>query len=371
MSGENDHQAVELDGVTKRYGGTAAVRNVSLTVERHKTLAILGPSGCGKTTILRMIAGFIEPDEGTVNIAGAPMQGVRPYERNVGIVFQDYALFPHMTVGQNIRYPLRWRGARRDDAAARITELLKLVRLTGVEKRYPSELSGGQQQRVALARALASEPEVLLLDEPLSALDAKLRQDLRLELKDILKSVGATCIVVTHDQEEAMSFADDLVVMNRGRIEQRGQPADLYNRPRSRFVAEFIGRSNLFSGILGPAVESISTFVTDDGLTIRVSNCRQKAGKATICVRPERIVMCSSAAKEMAVNSFAGEVADIVDLGAERQISVALASRHLIHLVEKDHRAVLPGKGASCRIGFQLDACIVLPDEAEADGQAS
>jgi ABC-type Fe3+/spermidine/putrescine transport system ATPase subunit len=364
LSDPSAYRSVELDGVTKRYGSTVAVQNISLAVERHKTLAVLGPSGCGKTTILRMIAGFVAPDEGSVKIAGAPMRGVRPYERNVGLVFQDYALFPHMTVEQNVHYPLRWRGAWGGDAPAQVTELLSLVRLTGFERRRPSELSGGQQQRVALARALASRPEVLLLDEPLSALDAKLRHDLRIELKGILKTVGTTCIVVTHDQEEAMSLAEDLVVMNQGRIEQRGSPTELYNRPCSRFVAEFIGRSNLFQGVLHPEGDG-GLLATAEGLMLRLSDAQRRHGEASICVRPERMFIRD--AGDGAVNTISGEIADIVDIGAERQISVALASGRLIHVVEKSHRTALPGRGTPCEVRFPPDACILLPEKNKAE----
>jgi len=363
MAGPVENHAVALRSVTKRYGDAVAVHQVSLHVERNRTLAILGPSGCGKTTILRMIAGFVEPDEGSVEIAGAPMHKIRAYERNVGLVFQDYALFPHMTVEQNIRYPLRWRDPNGPGGSARVEELLRLVRLSGFEKRRPSELSGGQQQRVALARALASRPELLLLDEPLSALDARLRLNLRMELKEILKSVGVSCIVVTHDQEEAMSLADDLIVMNRGSIEQRGGPYELYNHPRSRFVAEFIGRSNFFDGVVteGPAGEG--TFETTDGFRIRLADRTTALGNATICIRPERLTIGSAA--DPGLNILSGRVADIVEFGTERQISVALASGRWVHVVEKDHRAVLPVNGAGCELSFRSDACIVIPADAE------
>ena len=225
---------LELSHVTKRFGDFAAVDDVSLTVDKGRILSLLGPSGCGKTTTLRMISGFEEPNGGSIFIAGQDMKGKRPYERNVGLLFQDYALFPHMSVVQNVGYGLKNRGYEKSRIPARIREMLELVKLVGFEDRRPAQLSGGQQQRVALARALAVSPEVVLLDEPLSALDAKLRQELRVELKEILSAVGATTIVVTHDQEEAMSLGDSVIVMSEGRIMQRGRPTEIYADPKTR-----------------------------------------------------------------------------------------------------------------------------------------
>ena len=257
--------------MTKRFGGLAAVDGVSLEVRRGQIVSLLGPSGCGKTTTLRLIAGFESPDEGTVLIGGVDVRGKRPYERNVGLLFQDYALFPHMTVEQNIAYGMRHRGIERSAIPRHTAEMLSLVKLDGFEKRWPNQLSGGQQQRVALARALATKPDVMLLDEPLSALDAKLRQELRSELKEILTSVGTTSIVVTHDQEEAMSMAERVIVQNRGRIIQQGTPYDIYARPTNEFVAEFVGRSNSFRGRLGDEVEpGLRTFETAEGFSLVV-----------------------------------------------------------------------------------------------------
>ena len=264
-------KVVELRNVTKRFGGLAAVDGVSLEVRRGQIVSLLGPSGCGKTTTLRLIAGFESPDEGTVLIGGMDVRGKRPYERNVGLLFQDYALFPHMTVEQNIAYGMRHRGIERSAIPGNTAEMLRLVKLDGFEKRWPNQLSGGQQQRVALARALATKPDVMLLDEPLSALDAKLRQELRIELKEILTSVGTTSIVVTHDQEEAMSMAEHVIVQNRGRIIQQGTPYDIYARPSNEFVAEFVGRSNAFRGRLGDEVApGLRAFETTEGFGLVV-----------------------------------------------------------------------------------------------------
>ena len=244
---------VQLNGVTKQFGTVTAVDNATFSVERGQILSLLGPSGCGKTTTLRMIAGFEDPSEGEILISDQSVLGKRPYERNVGLLFQDYALFPHMTVEQNVAYGLKRRNYQRVKLQDRVNEMLDLVKLEGFEARRPSQLSGGQQQRVALARALATSPEVVLLDEPLSALDAKLRQELRIELKQILSTVDATTIIVTHDQEEAMSLGDTLVVMSEGKVVQIGEPTEIYRFPKTKFVAEFIGRSNWLKGKLGQA----------------------------------------------------------------------------------------------------------------------
>jgi len=242
---------LELQHTTKRFGSIIAVDDVSFKVRGGQIISLLGPSGCGKTTTLRLIAGFETPESGSILIFGKDVKGTRPYERNVGLLFQDYALFPHMTVEENIRFGMHHRKMEKKLIPKRMSEMLDLVNLNGLQKRRPGQLSGGQQQRVALARALAIRPEVMLLDEPLSALDAKLRQELRVELKAILSAVNTTTIVVTHDQVEAMSLAERVIVMNRGKIIQQGTPTEIYANPQNKFVAEFIGRSNWFRGRLG------------------------------------------------------------------------------------------------------------------------
>src|SRR6187401_3001431 len=239
---------VEIIGVTKRFGAVTAVDAMDLSIARGEFYSLLGPSGCGKTTTLRMIAGFEQPTEGEIMLAGTPIAGVPPYQRNVNTVFQHYALFPHMDVAQNVGYGLRQREVPRDEERRRASEALALVRLGGYERRRTWEMSGGQQQRVALARALVNRPTVLLLDEPLGALDLKLRKNLQLELKRIQTEVGITFVYVTHDQEEALTMSDRIAVMHAGKVEQLGTPEELYDRPTSRFVADFIGTTNLLSG---------------------------------------------------------------------------------------------------------------------------
>src|SRR5512132_1624558 len=244
----NGDVAVRLDGARKTYGDVVAVDRVDLDIDEDEFFTLLGPSGSGKTTCLRMIAGFERPDEGRVELAGRDVTDLPPYERDVNTVFQDYALFPHMTVGENVEYGLRISGVGKDERRRRASEALEMVRLGGYEKRRPGQLSGGQRQRVALARALVNRPKVLLLDEPLGALDLKLREEMQLELKAIQREVRITFIYVTHDQEEALTMSDRMAVFNNGLIEQVGAPAEVYERPATRFVAGFVGTSNLLTG---------------------------------------------------------------------------------------------------------------------------
>lgn len=235
---------LELRGLTVRYGAVNAVDDISLTVKRGEFVSLLGPSGCGKTTTLQTIAGFVEPSAGSILLDGADLISVKPAKRNLGVVFQNYALFPHMTVAANVGFGLKMRGVDRAARQHRVSEILKLVGLQGFADRFPRRLSGGQQQRVALARALAIEPRLLLLDEPLSNLDSKLREEMQIELRRIQHEVGTTTIMVTHDQGEALALSDRVVLMRQGRIEQTAKPGDIYDRPANDFVAEFLGRAN-------------------------------------------------------------------------------------------------------------------------------
>jgi putative spermidine/putrescine transport system ATP-binding protein len=259
-----DTPAVRLLHVSKRFGSTIAVDDVSLDVMSGEFFSMLGPSGSGKTTMLRMIAGFEQPSDGTIELLGRDVTRLAPYERDVNTVFQDYALFPHMTVAANVEYGLKVRKVGSAERAQRVGDALKLVQLGGFERRKPSQLSGGQRQRVALARALVNRPSVLLLDEPLGALDLKLRQQMQIELKEIQQTVGLTFIYVTHDQEEALTMSDRLAVFNRGTIEQVGTPAAVYEEPATRFVAGFVGISNVLSG---PAAHAVTG--SEDAFTIR------------------------------------------------------------------------------------------------------
>jgi len=278
---------VRLDRVTKSFDDVVAVDGISLEIEHGSFFALLGPSGCGKTTTLRMIGGFEEPTEGTIYLGDEPVTGKPPYKRDVNTVFQSYALFPHLTLFENVAFGLRRRGIRGGDVKGRVTEILRLVGLSGLDKRKPRQLSGGQQQRVALARALVNRPRVLLLDEPLGALDLKLRKQMQLELKAIQHDVGITFVHVTHDQEEAMTMADSIAIMNAGHIEQLGSPTDLYENPSTAFVAGFLGISNLLPGTVnGPGAVRL-----DEGTEVRVPReaLDGRTGRVAVGVRPEKI----------------------------------------------------------------------------------
>jgi putative spermidine/putrescine transport system ATP-binding protein len=239
---------IEVTGVAKSYGTTLAVSDVSFGVEQGHVLSLLGPSGCGKTTVMRMIAGLISPSAGSIAIKGQPVTRIPVHRRNVGMLFQNYALFPHLDVSRNIAFGLEMRKVRKDEAARKVEQALAMVRLDGFGARYPHQLSGGQQQRVALARALVIEPAALLLDEPFGALDKKLRENMQIEMRQLQQRLGITTLMVTHDQDEALTLSDRIAVMRAGRIEQFGTPTEIYERPVSRFVANFIGTSNFFRG---------------------------------------------------------------------------------------------------------------------------
>ncbi len=295
-SGSTTAPDVEILGVTKRFGDVVAVDDMTLRIAHGEFYSLLGPSGCGKTTTLRMIAGFEQPTSGEILLDGNPVAGVPPYRRNVNTVFQHYALFPHMDVAQNVGYGLRQRKVGRADVERRAAEALELVRLGGYGRRRTWELSGGQQQRVALARALVNRPTVLLLDEPLGALDLKLRKEMQLELKALQREVGITFVYVTHDQEEALTMSDRIVVMHDGRIQQSGQPTELYERPVNRFVANFIGVSNPLAGrVLDfDSGSRRATVETDGGLRLRGTVTDPAASPSegspvTVAVRPERL----------------------------------------------------------------------------------
>ena len=282
-----------LSGVTKRFGSFAAVDDLDLTVPAGSFFALLGPSGCGKTTTLRMVAGLETPTAGTITLSGEDITELKPYRRPVNTVFQSYALFPHMTIAENVAFGLRRTGAKDIDSS--VGEMLELVELQGYAKRRPAQLSGGQQQRVALARALINRPKVLLLDEPLGALDLKLRRQMQIELKRIQTEVGITFVHVTHDQEEAMTMADTVAVMNAGVIEQMGPPMELYEHPRTTFVANFLGQSNLVRGrVTGPQGDEVAVAV--EGATLRAPATRAEgAGDAEtdvwVGIRPEKVFL--------------------------------------------------------------------------------
>lgn len=284
--------ALSLDRLYKRYGKSTAVDDVSLTIEPGKIVALLGPSGCGKTTCLRMIAGLVEPSSGAILLNGADITGVPVHKRNVGMLFQNYALFPQLTVAENVAFGLKMRRVDKVEAFERVAGALDLVRLQTFGDRYPSQLSGGQQQRVALARALVIEPNLLLLDEPLGALDKGLRESMQVELRSLQRKLGVTTIMVTHDQDEALTMADHVVVMRDGRIEQIGAPRTIYQKPNSEFVATFLGASNLF--VCRPEQEGSDVLISGP-LRFTLPGRLSRMKTATICIRPESINLSTPA----------------------------------------------------------------------------
>jgi putative spermidine/putrescine transport system ATP-binding protein len=350
-----------LDRVSKAYGATLAVRDVSLAVAHGELIALLGPSGCGKTTTLRMIAGFILPSAGAIRIGGRDVTAEPPYRRSTGMVFQGYALFPHMSVAQNVAFGLEMRGLPRPQIAQKVADVLRLVRLSGLERRYPRELSGGQQQRVALARALVVNPDVLLLDEPLSNLDAKLRQEVRLEIRQLQRELGLTTVFVTHDQDEALTVADRLAVMNHGVIAQVGTPRELYDKPRSVFVADFIGKSNFFEGeIAAPGM-----FRARSGLRIHFAG-EGRPGVAVLAVRPERMEILRGTSAEPGgtehANAVPGVTKVVTFLGptTESMIELASGERVVVHAPTAQRDGAGPAPGEAVRVAWPPDASLLL-----------
>jgi putative spermidine/putrescine transport system ATP-binding protein len=342
-----------LNGLSKHYGDFYAVREVSLTIADGEFLVLLGPSGCGKTTTLRMIAGFIEPSAGHVRLAGQDVTLLPPWRRNAGMVFQSYALFPHMTVAQNVAFGLEMRKLPRADIERRVEEVLALVRLGGYGGRLPRQLSGGQQQRVALARALAIRPDVLLLDEPLSNLDAKLRQEVRVEIRELQRQLGLTTVMVTHDQEEALTMADRLVVMNEGSVRQVGSQRDLYERPADRFVAGFVGRTTFLAG----TVEAPGRFRSDGGLALACAG--GNLGRAVLSLRPERVEIGLQPRSGLD-NSLSGTVEFVSYLGALIDIHVRLSpSDRLVVQIANREGGFTPEVGQPVHVGWPASAAQV------------
>jgi thiamine transport system ATP-binding protein len=333
---------LRLDGVEKEYGETPALSDVSLTVDDGEFFTLVGPSGCGKTTTLRLVAGFESPTDGAVYFDDRRMAGVPPEDRNVGVVFQNYALFPHMSVGENVGYGLRFTDWSAEKKRERVAELLSLVDLKGTEDRDPATLSGGQRQRVALARALAPDPDLLLLDEPLSALDAQLRERLRMQIRKIQSDLGITTLYVTHDQEEAMAVSDRLAVLSDGRVEQVGDPRSVYREPASRFVAEFLGDNNVFEGTVVESADGTATVRVGDA-EVRLPAAASVGESVTWCVRPERLRVGAGENRllaRVAETEFLGDVTRVhCDVEGER-----------VRLRTSD--PVVDGAGETIELGF-------------------
>ena len=318
--------AVELRGVTTRFKGVIALSNVDIAIREGEFFSLLGPSGCGKTTTLNIIGGFVQPDAGDVLIQGRSVIGTPAYRRPVNTVFQSYALFPHMSVIENVGFGPRMAGRSREEIACRVKEALELVSLSGMGERRPSQLSGGQQQRVALARALVNRPAVLLLDEPLGALDLKLRKQMQLELGRIQREVGITFVYVTHDQEEAMTMSDRIAVMNRGSVIQTGTPQEIYEKPASLFVADFIGASNVLRGEVVDVDKDLATARLEGGAVIRVKAGPAAHGHVRVVVRPDHMRIATSPPGSTLENAVAGCVTKVSFLGTHLQVAVRLES---------------------------------------------
>jgi len=342
---------IRLEEVVKEFGDLRAVDGISLEIPRGSFFALLGPSGCGKTTTLRMIGGFEETTSGRIFLGDRDVVGLPPYKRDVNTVFQSYALFPHMTVADNVAFGLQRKGIARGEVKTRVAEILELVDLAGRESRKPRQLSGGQQQRVALARAIVCNPRVLLLDEPLGALDLKLRKQMQLELKRIQNEVGITFVHVTHDQEEAMTMADTIAVMNGGRIEQLGSPAELYERPRTAFVAGFLGKSNLLEGTI--TGEGLVRLV--DGSELRASTNGTR-GPVSIGVRPEKISLGNGG-----VNRLEGKVKESAYIGVATEVVVATQVGELTVFHQNvEAGGVAPAPGSLVTLSWAPEATFVV-----------
>lgn len=373
QSSSSNEIDIEFRGVTKRFDDVVAVDNVSLTVERGAFFSFLGPSGCGKTTSLRLIAGFDQPTEGGVFISGNSVVGVPSHKRPVNMVFQQYALFPHMDVTENIGYGLRQRSPKppKQEIIKRVDETLEMVRLSGYGKRRVWELSGGQQQRVALARALINHPTCLLLDEPLAALDRKLRREMQIELQTLQRDVGITFILVTHDQEEALSMSDRICIMREGQIIQSGSPRELYDEPVNRYVADFVGKTNFFSGAVIDANDSGISVKTDSGQVLLGAQPQgaplpAKGSKACIAVRPEMIAITAADEANNDSNiAIQGQVMNMIFLGEHSEYLVATEGYGDVMVlspksIERTKRSFAPGDNVS--ISWRSEAALVLGD---------
>lgn len=346
--------SIEITGLGKTYGDAIAVRDFSLRVEPGEFISLLGPSGSGKTSVLMMVAGFVAPTSGDVRVNDRSIVALPPHRRGMGVVFQNYALFPHRTVAENIAFPLRMRRVGRSETRDRVSRAVDLVGLDGFAERRPAQLSGGQQQRVALARALVFEPSVLLMDEPLGALDRKLREQLQVEIKEIQRRVGVTVLFVTHDQSEALSMSHRIAVMSAGQLIQEGTPSELYRRPANTFVASFLGDANLL-----PARVEDGNLVSDRGLRLRVAEHATATRSGVVVVRPENV--CVEPGHDGYENVHRGTVQDVVYLGATNRVTVDLAGHRVVAHAPGSH-GLMPRPGDQVRLGWHAADAVVVPE---------
>ncbi|NJP10822.1 MAG: ABC transporter ATP-binding protein [Leptolyngbyaceae cyanobacterium RU_5_1] len=355
---------VELRTVFKVFAGEPVVRGIDLGIRRGEFFSILGPSGCGKTTTLRLIAGFEIPSAGEVLIRGRSMSQVPPYRRPVNTVFQSYALFNHLTVWENVAFGLRLKKHSKADLQNRVDEALRLIKMDAFAKRFPVQLSGGQQQRVALARALVNRPAVLLLDEPLGALDLKLRKEMQVELSNLHRKLGLTFVLVTHDQEEALSLSDRIAVMNQGMIEQIGSPDQIYEQPKTPFVADFIGDTNLLHGKIEGFYSTNLWVITDNGLKVKAkppqSGSSPMSGPVVVNVRPEKIQI-SLAPVAAEPNCFEGRLRNVMYLGTHVHCLVELRSGDRLTVMQPNTAGSLPNSDTPIYVHWSVDDCLALP----------
>ncbi len=374
VSSENEDRArtgLQLQGLHKCFAEFVAVAGVDLHIRRGEFLTLLGPSGSGKTTLLMMIAGFLEPTSGDILLDGRSIRSLMPEKREFGMVFQGYALFPHMTVSQNIAYPLEVRKRPREAIRKRVAEMLELVQLEAFADRLPRKLSGGQQQRVALARALSFGPRILLLDEPLGALDKKLRGEMQVQLKHLHSKVGTTFVYVTHDQEEALSMSDRVVIMNHGAMVQVGSPAELYERPATTFAASFLGKSNFIRGTVKAHSDGLATYEID-GREYRQDDSERRLEpgvEITLAIRPEKVEVAPSGSNGGAPNRLAGHVTDIFYLGSTLAVSVMTEDAGEVMAEIRAWRNPLALElGQDVQVTWTPDAAVVVDDTGEGTG---
>jgi len=345
---------ISFEKVSKAFGALTVVNELDLAIDKGEFVSMLGPSGSGKTTILMMLAGFEGPTAGTISVAGRQIDKLPPHKRNMGVVFQNYALFPHMSVAENVAFPLNMRGVARAETDQRIRRALDMVQLGALSDRRPSQLSGGQQQRVALARALVFEPQVVLMDEPLGALDKNLREQMQLDIRDLHRRLGLTIVFVTHDQSEALTMSDRIAVFNRGKIEQIGTPDEIYDRPATRFVAEFIGETNLIDATVASGQPENARVALANGRTLNVAGYGLKPGEqVSISIRPERIKRSGKQA-----NRIAGKVRDIVYHGDHLRLIIDAAGQTIV--ARSDRNEPPPVIGDEVEVGFSALDCWVV-----------
>ena len=352
---------VEIEGVNNIYGSNHVVKDLNLSIEEGEFLTLLGSSGCGKTTTLRMIAGFEEPTSGTIMVEGERVEEKEPFERNVNTVFQSYALFPHKTIYDNIAYGLKMKKVPKAEIRERVTEMMEMVQLSGFEKRYPSQLSGGQKQRVAIARALINRPRVLLLDEPLGALDLKLRKQMQLELKRLQKKLNITFIYVTHDQEEALTMSDRIAVMHDGIIDQLASPTEIYEHPATKFVATFIGETNIYDGCITRIEDGIAAMTLENGaVSVKCPEDFSLLEYATISVRPEKMKFASSPVEGFELEA---QVKDYIYVGSVLKCIVSLPNGNELK-IERLAGQDLPPIGSKCYPYWNVEDAVLIHNES-------